>query len=95
MNVGAAIGRPQDIPLTHLDEMVRQCITDIPRHYPAITGDNSVVMPNHVHILLQIHAAVDGRPMATATISMVINQTKGIVSKKAVFPFGKRVSMTL
>ena len=84
-DVGAAIGRPQDIPLSPLGMIVQHCIEDVPHHYPAITIDNSVVMPNHVHILLQIHADVDGRPMAAPTISTVINQTKGIISKKAGF----------
>ena len=65
--------------------MVKQVIYDIPRHYPAITVDHAVVMPNHIHLLLQINTDIDGRPMAAPTISTVINQTKGIISKKAGF----------
>ena len=42
-------------------------------------------MPNHVHLLLQINTDPGGRPMAAPTISMIINQTKGIVSKRAGF----------
>ena len=42
-------------------------------------------MPNHMHLLLQINTDIDGRPMTAPTISTVINQTKGIISKKAGF----------
>ena len=42
-------------------------------------------MPNHVHLLPQINTDSAGRPRAAPTISMVINQTNGVVSKKAGF----------
>ena len=84
-DVEAVIDRPENIPLTNLGMMVKQVIYDITRHYPAITVDHAVVMPNHIHLLLQINTDVDGRPMAAPTISTVINQTKGIISKKAGF----------
>ena len=81
----AGIDLPENIPLTNLGMAVKQIIYDIPKHYPAITVDHAVVMPNHIHLLLQINTDADGRPMAAPTISTVINQTKGIVSKKAGF----------
>ena len=84
-DVEAVIDRPENIPLTNLGMMVKQVIYDITRHYPAITVDHAVVMPNHIHLLLQINTDADGRPMAAPTISTVINQTKGIISKKAGF----------
>ena len=55
---------PHDISLSMLGEMVRQSIEDIPKHYPAISVDTYVVMPNHIHLLLQIHTDCNGRPMA-------------------------------
>ncbi len=84
-DVGAIIDRPENVPLTDLGVVVRQSIDDIPGHYPAITVDHAVIMPNHIHLLLQINTDVDGRPMAAPTISTVISQTKGVVSKKAGF----------
>ena len=84
-NVGATIGRPENVSLTKLGTIVRQSILAIPGHYPAISVDHFAVMPNHIHLLLQIHTDADGRPMAAPTISTVVNQTKGIVSKKAGF----------
>ena len=47
--------------------MVKQVIYDIPRHYPEITVDHAVIMPNHIHLLLQIKTDIDGRPMAAPT----------------------------
>ena len=84
-DVRAVVDRPENIPLTDLGMMVKQVIYDITGHYPAITVDHAVVMPNHIHLLLQINTDIDGRPMAAPTISMVINQTKGVISKKAGF----------
>lgn len=84
-DVGAAIGRPENIPLTDLGMMVKQAIYDIPRHYPAITVDHAVVMPNHIHLLLQINTDVNGRSMIAPTISTVVRLMKGTVSKQAGF----------
>lgn len=84
-DVGAVIGRPEDIPLTALGEIVRQRIADIPNHYPMICVDHFVIMPNHIHLLLQIKADHNGRPMAAPTISTLINQTKGAISKQIGF----------
>ena len=51
------------------------------RHYPAVSVGHYVVMPNHVHILLQIKSDFDGRRIAAPTGSTVINQMKGYVSR--------------
>ena len=82
-DVGAVIDRPEDVPLTDLGMIVRQKICQISACYPAITVDRYVIMPNHVHLLLQIHSDAGGRPMAAPTISNVMNQLKGAVSKQA------------
>ena len=71
--------------MTDLGMMVKQVIYDIPRLYPAITVDHTVVMPDHIHLLLQIDTDTDGRPMAAPTISTVIDQMKGVISKNAGF----------
>ena len=81
-DAAATYAHPENIALTALGTLVRQRIEDIPKHYPMISVDHFVVMPNHVHLLLQINTDYDGRPMAAPTISTVINQTKGIISKQ-------------
>lgn len=77
--VGASIARPQ---LTGYGQVVQNAIREIPKHYPAISLDHYVVMPNHIHLLLQINTDPDGRPMAAPTISTVVQQLKGVVTKQ-------------
>ena len=82
-NVGASIARPQPLPLSSTGKIVEQAIQNIPIKYPALSVDHYVVMPNHIHLLLQIHTDPNGRPMAAPTISTVVQQMKGYASKKA------------
>ena len=49
--VFGAAGEPNGI-----GQMAAQGITAIPEHFPEVTVDEYVVMPNHVHLLLQAHA---------------------------------------
>ena len=58
------IDRPENVPLTDLGRIVQQSIEDIPKHYPMVSVDHHVIMPNHVHLLLQINTDPGGRPMA-------------------------------
>ena len=81
-NVGASIARPQAPQLSKYGKIADQTIQEIPIHYPAITVDHYVVMPNHIHLLLQINTGADGRPMVAPTISVVIQQFKGAVTKQ-------------
>ena len=84
-DVGAAIGRLEDVRLSGYGKIVEQAILNISIHYPAVSVDRYVIMPNHVHLLAQIHADADGRPLAAPTISTIINQMKGAVSRKVGF----------
>ena len=84
-NVGAIIDRPENIPLSSLGLLAKQAILDIPKHYAAVTVDHWVVMPNHIHLLLQIHTDADGRSMIAPTISTAVRLMKGAVSKQAGF----------
>ena len=79
VDVGASIARPQ---LTTWGNITANSICDIPKHYPAISVDHYVIMPNHIHLLLQINTDTNGRPMVAPTIPTVIQQFKGIVTKR-------------
>lgn len=81
-DVGASIARPNQPPLSRLGRIVDQAIQRISIYYPAISVDHYVVMPNHIHLLLQINTDVDGQPMVAPTISRVVQQFKGIVTKQ-------------
>ena len=61
---------------------MEQAIKNIGHHYPAISVDHYVVMPNHIHLLLQIKTDENGRPMVAPTISIVVQQMKGYVTKQ-------------
>ena len=84
-DTGTYIACPESVPLTKLGIITRQSITEIPNHYPMMSVDNFVIMPNHVHLLLQINTDVNGRSMIAPTISTVVRLMKGTVSKQAGF----------
>ncbi len=84
-NVGAGIARPEDVRLSPAGMAAQAAILEIPRRYSSLTVDCYVVMPNHVHLLLQINSDASGRPMVAPTISRVVQQMKGAASKQAGF----------
>ena len=81
-NVGASIARPEDVRLSKYGKIVVEAIENSSTIYPVITVDNYVVMPNHIHLLMQIHSDSSGRAMLAPTISIVIQQMKGYATKK-------------
>ena len=83
-DVGAGIARPQDVLLTPCGELVKRSLMEIPERYPGIILDHYVIMPNHIHILLRIRED-DGRAVLAPTVSTVIQQMKGNVTKRAGF----------
>ena len=81
-NVGAIIDRPQDVELSTYGKMVDQAIQNIPSAYPALSLESYVIMPNHIHLLVRVGSDEYGRPLVAPTMSRVIKQLKGIVSKQ-------------
>lgn len=83
--VGAIINRPPRISLTSLGQIVDETIRAIPDHYPGISVDQYVIMPDHVHLILSFrHIGPDGRQIAAPTpLPKVIQQMKRIASKQA------------
>ena len=80
-DVGATIGRPQDIQLSKCGMLVYEAINNIPSIYPSLKIDHYVIMPDHIHLLLRICSDEYGRPMVAPTVSRVVNQLKGYVTK--------------
>ena len=80
--VGAALRRPPEC-LSKYGRIVEKELQKFEAIYGGIIQvDNYVIMPNHVHLLLSIHAEhVGGRRNAAPTVSSVINQFKGSISK--------------
>lgn len=92
-NVGAPIGRPdgERFVLSDYGVIAEEAINNINRIYPMISVDKYVVMPNHIHMIVSINADAGGRPMGAPTISTVINQMKGYVTKKIGFPVWQKL----
>ncbi len=81
--VGASIARPHEIVLSNIGKIVDIAINNISKIYhPSITVDKYIVMPNHIYLLLQIHCSDSGRAMHAPTISTIIQQMKGYVTKQ-------------
>ncbi|MFH0771488.1 MAG: hypothetical protein V1933_02590 [Candidatus Omnitrophota bacterium] len=40
--------------LNNAGQMVSQTVETLPKYYPDITIDNYIIMPNHIHMIIQI-----------------------------------------
>ena len=83
--VGASIARPYEMILSDYGKTVKIAIEKIPDYYSSVAIDNYVIMPNHIHLLLQIKATGIGRPMVAPTVSQIVQQLKGSVTKQIGF----------
>jgi REP element-mobilizing transposase RayT len=79
------IGHPPRVILTDYGKIVEEAILGVSNHYKNVSIDKYVIMPNHVHLLLIIDSE-SGRPMGVPTVSSIINQFKGFVTKSVGFP---------
>ncbi len=83
---GLSIARPPEPELSAIGRIVQDAILTIPLPYPCVTIDHYVIMPNHVHLLLRIDKNSEeengGRAMLAPTVSKMIQQTKGYVTKQ-------------
>lgn len=82
--VGAITNRPPvQVRLTTWGTVVERAIMEIPDHYPGVTVDCYVIMPDHVHLILAVQqTGPDGRQIAAPThLSNIIQQFKRAVSR--------------
>ncbi len=92
---GAGDSRPQEKAqyLSEYGRLVETEIQKIETIYPGfVTLEKYVIMPNHIHMILLLSdgCAVGGRPKAAPTISRVLQQFKGAVSKRAGVPLWQK-----
>jgi len=81
IDVGAACGCPQ---LSNIGKLIEAEISRLSQIYSGIYVDCYTIMPNHLHMVIVI-GRESRRPQAAPTISHIINQFKGVVSKRAGF----------
>lgn len=70
--------------LTETGRVVNQAIQQISFWYPLVRVDKYVIMPNHVHMILVINPVdgESGRTVCAPTVSNIIKQLKGFVTKQ-------------
>ena len=60
--------------LSPLGEIARQCLNEIGMHFPCVTVEKSVIMPNHVHAIISLTEGVN--------LSAVVGLFKSAVTKQ-------------
>ena len=87
--VGATSGRQYNVKLSKYGEIVENTILNINKKYQCVNVDKYVIMPNHIHLMLTIYGN-SGRAVHAPTLSHVIQQFKGIVTKNVGFHIFQR-----
>ena len=76
--VGANCVRPI-IKLSKIGKIINKEINNISEIYDNINVNEYVIMPNHIHLIIEIE---DGRTQFAPTISQIVKQYKGSITKK-------------
>ena len=64
-----------------IGEIARKCLLNVAAHYENVKVDNWVIMPNHVHILLQVTEGLNPFPTKKFDISNVVGKYKAAVTR--------------
>jgi len=86
-NVGANCVRPR---LSEYGNIAEKEISILSETYNTVDVVKHVVMPNHIHIILAITVDSGGRTQFAPTISRVIKQFKGSITKQIGFSLWQR-----
>ena len=86
ISVGANCVRPQTA-LSEIGKIVDENIVKLNGIYETVRVDQYVIMPNHVHLILVIQngRTQDGRTQFAPTVSRIIKQFKGKITKQVGF----------
>ncbi len=77
-------GEVAQVVLNELGQLAQSCLDSIEESYPGVRVLNRVVMPNHIHLLLQI------APESKLSLMTVVRSYKTIVSKQWGVPLWQR-----
>ena len=81
ISVGIGCARPQTT-LTEIGKLVAENVGILNGTYETVRVDKYVVMPNHVHLILTIQ---NGRTQFAPTVSRIVKQFKGTITKQLGF----------
>ena len=85
-NVGANFVRPLDqLPLSKIGIVIENEIYKLNTVYENIKVDKYQIMPNHIHLIIFIYEDSNGRTQFAPTISRIIKQFKGSITKQIGF----------
>ena len=85
IDVGAATCRPS-VQLSDIGKIADNSINNIHKRYSHISVDKYIIMPNHIHIILRVGVAENGRQVAApTTVQTVIGNMKRYVSMQIGF----------
>lgn len=73
---------PANVPLSDIGITVDNEIQKLNTVYTVVRVDKYCIMPDHIHMILSIDSDADGRPQVAPTISRVMKQFKGSVTKQ-------------
>ncbi len=69
-------------PLSAMGRAALRGISNIPQIYDAVSAEVHCIMPDHIHLILQIHPDENGLPRPAPSVSRVIQQLKASVSRE-------------
>ena len=94
-NVGAICVRPLDqLPLSKIGIVIENEIYKLNTVYENIKVDKYQIMPNHIHLIIFIYEDSNGRTQFAPTISRIIKQFKGSITKQIGFSIWQKTFMT-
>ena len=73
---------PVNVPLSDIGMIVDNEIQKLDSIYDAVNVDKYCIMPDHIHFIISINADENGRSQIAPTISRVIKQFKGSITKQ-------------
>ncbi len=73
---------PDNIPLSNLGKIIDNEIQKLNSVYESVAVDKYCIMPNHIHFIISINSNNSGRTQFAPTISRVVKQFKGSITKQ-------------
>ena len=91
--VGANFVRPKNLPLSSIGKTIMCELERWNITYENVSVDAYTVMPDHLHVLVTISKSVNGRTQFAPTVSRMVKQFKGAVTKAIGFPIWQKSFM--
>ena len=81
---------PANVPLSDIGIIVYNEIQKLGSVYDAVQVDKYCIMPDHIHFIMSINTDESGRTQFAPTISRVIKQFKGSITKQVGKPIWQK-----